>query len=178
MVFAIKKLSSYLTYIAAGMLVLMMLHVVGDIIGRYFFKAPAPATAEFVAYYYMVAAVFLPLAYTELRGRSIAVDLFYDMFPEKIKRGTRGFALVCGMCFFAALTYKTSIDALNAFDKGEMVDGFYVVIIWPGRFLLPLGMGLTTIILALRFFVEVIFNRGPLYDEEEPSGHIVAEGTE
>lgn len=168
-----NKFSSYLIYLAAAALVLMMLHVMADIVGRQLFNAPAPAASEFVAYYYMVAVVFLPIPFVEMRGRSIAVDLFFNMFPQFIKRGLRGFALLCGIGFFAALAYKTSLDAISAYTKGEMVDGAYLVVIWPGRFLLPLSMGLATVILMLRFVTEIVFNQHSSTGDTVSAPHII-----
>jgi TRAP-type C4-dicarboxylate transport system permease small subunit len=162
-----NRLSLYLTYLAAAALVMMMVHVMADIVGRQFFSAPAPATTEFVAYYYMIAVVFLPIPLIEARGRSIAVELVYDMLPEFVKRSLRGFALLCGIGFFGALAYKTSLDAMTAYSRGEMVDAAYRVAIWPGRFLLPLSMGLAVIVLILRLIGEVIFNQPPRYDQIE-----------
>ncbi|MBR9862237.1 MAG: TRAP transporter small permease [Rhodobacteraceae bacterium] len=159
------RLSACLTWAAAVLLIAMMLHVMADIIGRHLLNAPAPATAELVAYYYMVAVVFLPIPFVELRGRSIVVDLFYNMMPAMFRRGLHGFAILCGICFFAALTYKTSLDAMKAFDRGEMVDGAYLISIWPGRFLLPLSMGLASIVLCLRLVFEVIMKRPVSFGE-------------
>ena len=46
-------------------IVLMMLHVTADVIGRYLFKAPLPGTIVVVGHYYMIIVVFIALGVAE-----------------------------------------------------------------------------------------------------------------
>ena len=57
-------------------LLAMMGHVAGDVIGRSFFGAPIDGTLEIVSGYYMVAVVFLPLAFVTRNDDHIYVELF------------------------------------------------------------------------------------------------------
>lgn len=104
---ALRWWSVWLIRLAALALLLMMLHVLADVVGRQVFASPAPATTEVVAYYYMIAVVFLPLPFLELRGRSIAVDLFYGMFPRWMKRVAIVIACVAGIAFWGTLAVKS-----------------------------------------------------------------------
>ena len=158
---SVTKLTVVLEWMAAVTLSLMALHVLADVIGRQLFGQPAPATTEVVAYYYMVAAVFLPLPFVELRNRSIAVDLFYNLFPRGLQRASIAVATLASAVFWGMLTFKASFDAIEAFEKGEMVDGTYTVPIWPMRFLLPLAFGLATVVVSMRFVEEAILGRLP-----------------
>ena len=162
----IHRATIVLEWVAVVTLSLMALHVLADVIGRQVFGQPAPATTEVVAYYYMVAAVFLPLPFVELRNRSIAVDLFYNLFPRGLQRLSDMIATAAGVVFWGMLTVKAYFDAIEAFEKGEMVDGTYTVPIWPMRFALPIAFGLATIVVAMRFVNEGVLGRRAAPDVE------------
>ncbi|WP_417793306.1 TRAP transporter small permease [Terasakiella pusilla] len=174
----LKKLSNCMEYLAALALILMMLHVLMDVLGRHLINMPAPATTEIVAYYYMVAAVFLPLPFVELKDKAIVVDLFFNMFSPIWKRIAQGIGTLLGVVFFAALAMKSSTDALAAYEKGEMIDGLYQVMIWPARFGLPVSFALTALILSYRFVTETILGLSFVDEDEEDEQRLVEEGIE
>ena len=64
--------------VAAGEIVVavMCLHIVAEIVANAVFRSPIDGTPEIVARWYMVAIVFLPLAFLHLRGEHISADLF------------------------------------------------------------------------------------------------------
>jgi TRAP-type C4-dicarboxylate transport system permease small subunit len=163
---AIDNSSRLLVWAAATTAALMMLHVLADVVGRQIFSTPAPATTELVAYYYMVAVVFLPLPMLEARNGGIAVDLFYNMFPKLLQRISRGIVALAGILFWGALSYKSAVDAIAAVSKWEMIDGSFTVAIWPTRLLLPLAFGLTTVILVLKLIDTVFGTRTGTNDAE------------
>ena len=133
--------------ISAG---LMMLHVMADVAGKYFLNAPVPSTAEVVANYYMIATVFLSLAYIEARGSAIAVDLIYDHASLPVQR-----AMLKAGHFFTLLFYLGfgwfSLDvALRAYAVKETVDGLWRITIWPAKFMLPVGLAIACLILVIK----------------------------
>ncbi|MEO1193462.1 MAG: TRAP transporter small permease [Pseudomonadota bacterium] len=156
---AVKRTTVVMEWVGALTLALMVSHVLADVIGRQVFGQPAPATTEVVAFYYMVAAVFLPLPFVELRNRAIAVDLFYNMFPRGLQRFSIMVATLATAVLWGTLAVKSSFDAVEAFGKGEMIDGTYTVPIWPIRFALPVAFGLATVVVLLRFVNEGIRGR-------------------
>ena len=68
--------------LATLFLVLMALHVSLDVGLRYLFGKSFTGTLEFVSFYYMVAVVFLPLAYVELQREHISVDVLVGRLPS------------------------------------------------------------------------------------------------
>ena len=136
----------------------MMIHVAADVAAKYLFNSPLPGTAEIVAYYYMVAAVFLPLPLVELGNKAIAVDLFWNMFPGFVQRATLVAAYGLQTAFFVVLALQTGEDAAKAFAKNDLVEGIVPVIVWPGRFFLPAAFWLGAAVSALRI-LQVILRR-------------------
>jgi len=70
--------------LAAAFLVLMALHITVDVVLRLMFGGAFPGTLEIVSFYYMVYAVFLPLAFVERRGEHIEVDAFFNLMPARV----------------------------------------------------------------------------------------------
>lgn len=136
--------------LAALNLAMMMVHVIADVVMKYVFVAPIPGTAEVVAYYYMVATVFLPLPLVELGNKAISVDLFWLHYPSWLQRVTLFLAYLMTIAFFVILARQTSIDAMRAYAKGDLVEGIVPVLIWPGRFMLPASFWFAAGVAALR----------------------------
>ena len=147
----LRLLSNLLIAVAGICLALMMVHVIADVALKYVANAPIPGTAEIVAHYYMVAAVFLPLPLVELNNRAIFVDLFYHMMRPLLQRTSMLLAYGAQIAFFGVLAWQTSHDAMAAYAKGDLVEGIVNVIIWPGRFFLPIGFWLAVAVSVLRF---------------------------
>lgn len=143
-------LSLSLIFVSGGCIFAMMLHVFADVVAKYVINFPIPGTAEIAAEYYMVAAVFLPLPYVEIRNSGIAVDLFYDLSPPKGQYVMSIFAYICQILFFSFLTYQTSLDALHALEIRDFVSGQVQVTVWPAAFFLSFGFGLAMLVSILR----------------------------
>ena len=155
---SLRILSNLLIAVAGLCLALMMIHVIADVALKYVANSPIPGTAEIVAHYYMVAAVFLPLPLVELNNRAIFVDLFYNMMGPPFKRASLLLAYGAQIAFFGVLAWQTSQDAMVAYSKGDLVEGIVNVIVWPGRFFLPIGFWLAVVVTVLRF-MQVLIRR-------------------
>lgn len=153
------RLTNHISYalavVAALSLGLMMLHVTADVIGKYLFNSPIPGTAEVVASYYMVAAVFLPLAWVEVRDSSISVELLYGLFPFMAKKMILAIASTLSAAFYGGLAWLSLAPALHAWRIGEVVEGAWRVVVWPTKFLLPLGLALACLVMIIRL-VEIV----------------------
>lgn len=150
----VYRISNLFEYAAAFVVLLMMLHITVDVIAKYVFNHPIPGTQPVVANYYMVAVVFLPLAFVEIKRDSIAVDLFYQWFPQWLKYFATLLGSLCSITFFSVLAYQSYHNAMRAYGNGEFVDGTYLVVTWPSRFLLPLSFASVVIVLLMRLLHE------------------------
>jgi TRAP-type C4-dicarboxylate transport system permease small subunit len=148
-------LASALAYIAGLSLVLMMVHVTLDVVLKYFFKLPIPGTAEVVAAYYMIGTVFLPLAYIEVHNRPIVVELFYDRMPPALQAPLDVLGTLLSFAFYAFLTWQSTKIALGSFESREYIDGLWKVVVWPSRFLIPLGLAAACVALLIRLLIVV-----------------------
>lgn len=143
-------LSKVLLWLSGLALILMMLHVVADVGSKYLLNAPVPGTAEVVAGYYMISVVFLPLAYAEVANRSIVVEMLYDLFPQGVQYPLDIIGTLISLAFYAFLAYLGWGLAEEAFEVREYVDGLWRIVVWPSRFLIPLGMAVAALALVVR----------------------------
>lgn len=87
----------------------------------------------------MVLVVFLPLALVERRHENIQVDLFFLMMPAGAQRLSLMAGYLTCVGFFAILTWRTWSDAILALGKNELILASIYLVIWPAKFVLPIG---------------------------------------
>ena len=160
-------LSRNLSIVAGLALVLMMVHIVADVVLKFMFNQPIPGTPEIVAYYYMVTAVFFGLAYVEIKGKHITVDLLYNHMPPLMKRIALAIGCLLSALFFSLLAYQTWLDALQAYRIGQIAMGSAALPIWPARFVLPLGFGMVALASVARLISEVMLQQPLVADDGE-----------
>ena len=135
----IRLLSNILLCVSIFCLIFMMGHVVLDVFMKIAFNSPIIGTLETVSYYYMVGAVFLPLAAVELKKENVHVDLFIQFAPIAVKRTLIIFGSVICALYFGGLCYQTLIDAMESFRYKETIMSNYLFYVWPSRWALPIG---------------------------------------
>ena len=138
------------TFIGGIAVVAMMVHICADVVFKYTIGKPVPATLEMVSYYYMSAAVLLPLAALERDGSLVFVEVFYDRFGPGSQRFFHVVALLLGVAYCAMLAYAAWSPALRAYAVGSYAGTLTPVSIWPTRFLPVIGFGLLALVLLAK----------------------------
>jgi len=144
--------SNGLAYLGGVFLLLMMIQIVVDVIMRGVFNSPIEGNLEVVSVYYMVGVVFLPLAMVELRHEHISAELFVVMLPHRLQSFIYAACCVIALVFFAVLGWQTLLDAINATEINEMLMGSIFVVIWPSRWMLPVGFFMIACCIALHMW--------------------------
>lgn len=144
-------LSRALAIVAGVCLILMMVHVVSDVVAKYLFNDPIEGTLEIVAAYYMVAVVFLPFSIAELRREHIYVDMFVRHLALKLRIAVYVFTSLLTAGFYGLLAYETGGEAVHAYKINEVMMGTSFVVVWPGRWFLPISFG--AVALAIVFHI-------------------------
>lgn len=141
------------TSVLAGVAVAaMMVQVTLDVALRHVLGAPLTGTLTIVSHYYMVIAAFVPLALAEQRDAHISVEFLTELFPARVRRHLAGLMILPTAAVAGLLAWRTFEAALRAYRTGEaQVAGFAQIPVWPAYFALPLGAGIMTAILLLRF---------------------------
>lgn len=136
---AIRGLAILLAALGGGTVLLMLLQTVADVAMANLAGQPIPGNLEIISLYHMVALVFLPLAFVEMRHEHISVDLVVRLLPRAAQRAILVGSYLVSAAFFAVLFYQTLLDALASWRLGEITMGAIYVTIWPAKFALPIG---------------------------------------
>ena len=142
----VTRLLQALTTIAGVALVLMMLHICADVFMKYVFNSPVQGTLEIVSGYYMVIAVYLPLPLVEWLRQAIVVDVIFIRMPRAMKIACVLIVLASLVAVYGAFAWQTWLDAMRAYGRNEIAMGPAQTVIWPARFVLPIGFGLASVI--------------------------------
>lgn len=135
---------------AAFVLVLMVL-VMADIIGRYLFNSPVPMTYE-VGSFMMVFIVFLGLAYTQRMGAHIRVEFLTLHLSAQTRALLDIVASVLGLGLYAVITYEGFLWSWTSWEVGDYVAGLVNIPRYPSQFVVPFGAA----ILCLQFLADIV----------------------
>lgn len=164
----LDALTNVLVFVSGIAICLMAVQIAADVAGRYLFRAPLPGTVEFVARYYMVILVFLPLALVQRRDGNFVAGLFTDHLPGPIKRRLIAVTQLAMAAVAGLLAWCGVSAAEYATRTGEQVQpGLFIIYTWPGRWLVPLGFGLMALqalVNAIRLFAGHSLDRAEAAD--------------
>ncbi len=137
------------TLVAALAVALMMLHIAVDVAIKMVFSTPLPGTIAIVSNYYMVAVVFIPLAFAEKRDAHISVEIVTDHFPRSVRRWLEAASRIFSVGVYGLLVMRGFMEAERKRDVGTfIVEQGHRIDTWPAYYLLPLGAGLMALVLA------------------------------
>ena len=150
------RLSNVLLALGGVAIVALMLHVCADVVGKYFFNQPIMGTLEIVSRYYMVACVFLPLAWVQLRRQHLTVEMFTMGLSERRLAALDGAVALLGFAYVAVLTWLVFGQAVDATRDNEFLSlTFYDLPAWPSRWVLPVSFGLFALVLLLQAWFDL-----------------------
>lgn len=138
----IDRLTDIVGMLGAAGVILLVLNVVVDVIGRLVFHAPFPGTIEYTTYWWMPMLALLAFAFTEQRQEHIKVTILLDALPLRFRQIVEGVFGVIATALVIALAYYSWESAVRAYDFQEVTASSPPVPVWPFRFLAPLAMGM------------------------------------
>lgn len=157
-------LSSVLGVLATIATMVMMIAIIIDVAARAITGASVPGLFE-LGETVLVAAVFLGMAYTGATNGHIAVDLLTERLSPALSRILVLIAWIATAVITAWLIYATGLRALASFKSNEMRMGLVNWPIWPGRWLIVIGL-VAMLLVALVNIVRVARNEEVLGHEE------------
>lgn len=138
----IDRLTNAFAFFAAAGVVLLVLNVFVDVVGRKFFNSPAPGTIEHTAYWWMPMLALLAFAYTEQRQEHIKVTVLLDSLPLRMRQIIEGVFGILATVLLIAVAYYTWQDAMKSFGFMEVTSSSPPVAIWPFKFVAVAGMAM------------------------------------
>ncbi len=144
-------LSTVATVIGTICIVMMMLHVTADVVGRYVFNKPLQGTIVMVANYYMVILVFIAIGVAEEKRAHISVEFLTDMMPVKMQKVLMILSGVLTVWVVMVLMMGGYSEAMKKTMSGaKMEQGSRMIEVWQSYWVVPVGAGLMALIAAYR----------------------------
>ena len=153
-----RGIDLFMLRIACAAAALMMVQISVDVASKLLLGRPIIATIEIVSTYYMVALVFLPLAFVDRTGGHIAADLLTRAMGRRSRALTLWLMDLLVLVTIGLLFWYTLDEAIRRTVDGEVWrSGEYLLPVWPSRWLLPIGSGM----MAISVLVRLIGGREP-----------------
>jgi TRAP-type transport system small permease protein len=133
----IRFIENILVVFCGVVLMALMFLGTGDVVGRKVFNSPITGTYE-LSTVMMAAVVLLGWAYTQRQGEHVAVELFFEKFPPRMKVITVIVTTFLSLGLFAVIAFESwNIAMANTlegrhFQILDMPSG-------PFYFLVPIG---------------------------------------
>lgn len=164
----IERLATMMALVGGFVVVGLMVLITADALGRKLVK-PVPGALEF-SEAAMVAAVFLPLMYVQMRREHVFVSVVTQALPVRIQALLDAIAALMGVALFGLMTWLALDKAWEAWTIGEYRVAVIPVPIWPFRWLIPLGTGLLCLQLVLTVLQELGRAVRPMLPDQSPTG--------
>ena len=143
---AFQKTEKILTIISWVVALCVTMMIVIDIVLRFIFNHPLPASWE-ISEVSMPFIVFFPFAYTLSVDAHVRVSLLKDRVSPKTRIVFSMFTNVISFALCVMLTYWSWVRFLESYKMGEQILAAIPVPWWPGKLAMPIGMG----VFAARF---------------------------
>lgn len=141
---AYDGLVSACAFVVGILILLTVVLVTSDVVGRYFFAAPIGWVFE-ITEHILVCVPFLGMAWLARRGEHVRIEIVVQMLPAGWHRRADCLAHALSGLACAIATYYAVATTIDHFARGIVTYGIYPM----PKFLLiavvALGLGLTTI---------------------------------
>ena len=156
MINIIIKGLTWVTYFVIG---LVLIIVIGNIIGRFFFNKPLLGTVELVELG-MVIIGFFAMPYATLNGVNVRVEIITILISKRSQAILEIIASFFSSLIIALITYQAFINAFYYLDNLNQASTVLSIPFAPFRFVMAFGC----LILFLRLFLN-IFKPPPSKDD-------------
>lgn len=145
----IRFLETGLVLIAAVMLLLMMFLGTWDVVSRYAFNAPVKGAME-IGQLLMGGAVFLTWAYTLSKGDHVTVDIFFILYPPRLRATFSFIMMLLALILFVLIFWQATEVAISNWQSGKLVQ---IILIPVAPFKLMVSLG--ALVMSLECIVQM-----------------------
>jgi C4-dicarboxylate transporter DctQ subunit len=143
-----------LGWIAGSLTIVMMIAVMREVVGRYFFHLPSDWSLE-LSGYLLVALAYLGASYTEIIEGHIRIDFLYERFKGKIKI-VMDIVIPCiGLCWSSMLVWQGSRLAFHSLKIGARSADAMMWPLFPSQIIIPVGAALLSLVLIGKVIINI-----------------------
>lgn len=107
----LDSLCRWMGYVSAVLILVMMLVVVSDVCGRYFFNSPIMGASEFASFL-MIVVVFPALAWAALTEKHVQVDILVSHFPPRVQAIFGSITLLAALGIYIIITWQSALESM------------------------------------------------------------------
>lgn len=146
------RLATTAAEVISGVAILgLMLLVVADVSLRLLAGSPIRGTIDYVAFLLMPAVVALGFAVAERTGDHIGNPTLLNRLGRHDRRNVLRLGGVLVLVFLGLQVWTTWWRAIDSLQSAEFSPGGLSLPLWPGRFLIPIGLALFALEVVRRF---------------------------
>ena len=145
----LEWLSHQIGWISGGLVLIMMIAVVREVLGRYLFANPSDWSLE-LSCYLVVAMGYLSAAFTELKGRHIRIDFLYDRMKGKTKLVADIIISAVGLLWSSVLVWQGSLIAFHSLATNARSETIMKWPLFPVQVMVPIGATLLCLVLIAK----------------------------
>ncbi|MBM4332634.1 MAG: TRAP transporter small permease [Deltaproteobacteria bacterium] len=119
-------------------IVVMMLLVCGDVIGRYVLRKPIVGAFELTEFL-MAGIIFIGFAYSQAQKAHLKIGLLLPRLPQNAQFFFQIFNLVVTFLFFALIAWRGIVGSWEAYALDDKTPGLVRIPYWPAKAVVPLG---------------------------------------
>jgi TRAP-type C4-dicarboxylate transport system permease small subunit len=144
----ILRLQTVLADFVGALVIVIMLLIVIDVCGRYFFNAPLKGGIE-SSELMMTWLLFVPLAYGVVQNAHVRVTMLTMHLPPRLNMIVEIAGTVLSIAFFSTVTYVAWIRFWESFSAGEAMAASIWLPLWFQKLALPVGFFLFVVQLCV-----------------------------
>jgi TRAP-type C4-dicarboxylate transport system permease small subunit len=152
-----KTLGKWIRFVEGGLNVVAGLMLLGmmflgacDVIGRYVFNSPITGAME-ISSLLMGGMVFLAWAYTQASRSHVTVDIFFVLYPPRVRAIFSLVMLFIALVLFALIFWQSTATAISDWQGGKLVH-LILIPIAPFKLLVSIG----ALFICLEFIIQII----------------------
>lgn len=146
-------------WIAGALSFVMMLAIIREVVGRYFFNTPTDWSVDLNAFL-LVGMVYLGSAYTTTIDGHVRADFFYGRVTGRPKAWLDLFIDLICIAYCNILVWEGGLLAWDSFQYGEVSSGGVRWPLFPFQALIPLGAMMVILGILARSLTNVRFLMG------------------
>lgn len=155
-----RRIDTFMGYASAFLVMVIMVLVSADVVGRYFFNYPIAGTYEF-SEVLLGLIIFLAFPYVQYLKANIAIKILSDRYPPRASRVFNIFCLLLGTVTFGLVAIQGLVLFLSSWRVREISEGTIPFPIYPFKLFVPIGFGF----LFLRLLIQLLEAFGFSYEE-------------
>ena len=142
-------LDQFLGFLAATVLMLLMIVTFIDVTGRYLFSAPLPGAFEMTEIM-MAMLIFAGLPLVSRANQHVTVNLIIGLLSPKIRHFQRLITQIIMALVFGVMAWRMWIKAAEMLVQGDET-AYLLIPIAPVAFFMTILLGVSSLIVAIQF---------------------------